>query len=125
MFTLTAKPLRKGRGLLRSGFIEDMQDKFTEESNDYAIRAHVQHSMKNLLPLNVHIVLSNASGYVKHASCDCKASLTGRCAHVAAVLLKLSDISSAKEKIVIPPASKLCTWNKGKNANRNHRNSSC
>ena len=112
--TLTAKPLRKGRELLKSGFVEDVQDKLVEDSGDYAVGAHVQHSMKKLLPLNVNVVLSNVSGYVRHASCDCKASSRGRCAHIAAVLLKLSDTSTAEENIVTPSTSKPCTWNKGK-----------
>ena len=51
--TVTAKPLRKGRSLLDSGFIENIQDNFVEGKNDFAVRAHVQHSMKSLLPLNV------------------------------------------------------------------------
>ncbi|MEO0685993.1 MAG: hypothetical protein AAFY76_13370 [Cyanobacteria bacterium J06649_11] len=83
--TVTAKPLRKGRNLLDSGFIENIQDNFVEGKNDFAVRAHVQHSMKSLLPLNVIVILSSASGYVKLATCDCKASSLGRCAHVAAL----------------------------------------
>ena len=62
----------------------------------------------------MNVVLSNVSGYVKYASCDCKASSLGRCAHIAAVLLKLSDTSTAEENIVTPSTSKPCIWNKGK-----------
>ena len=35
--TLTAKPLHKGRELLNSGFVEDVQDKLVEDSGDYAV----------------------------------------------------------------------------------------
>ena len=121
--TITARPLRKGRSLLQSGFIEDIQDNFIDNLNEYIVRAHVQHSMKSFLPLNVTVTVSNISGYVKTASCDCIASSLGRCAHIAAVLLKLSDT----ENIIEPSTSKPCTWNKGKKrvknptqANENH-----
>ena len=62
--TVTAKPLKKGRNLLDSGFVESIQDN-SLPNGDYALRAHVHHSMKKLLPLNVTIVLSGASGMHK------------------------------------------------------------
>ena len=71
--TVTAKPL-KGRNLLNSAFVENVQDNFNEIKHEFYVRAHVQHSMKNMLPLNVNIVVSDISGYVKVAMCDCKAS---------------------------------------------------
>ena len=57
--------------------------------------------MKSELPLNVFIAISNVSGYVKNAKCDCRASDIGRCCHVAALLLKLSDFSTKNSNIVI------------------------
>ena len=72
--TVTAKPLKKGRNLLNSAFVENVQDNFDEIKHEFYVRAHVQHSMKNMLPLNVNIVVSDISGYVKVAMCDCKAS---------------------------------------------------
>ena len=113
--TVTAKPLKKGRNLLKSGFIENLQDNFDEVKQEFYVRAHVQHSMKNMLPLNVFVVISNVSGYVKTAKCDCKASALGRCAHVAAILLNLSNLVSASDTITIQPStSQPCSWNKGK-----------
>ena len=112
--TVTAKPLKKGRNLLKSGFIENIHDNFNEPKQEYLLRAHVQHSMKNMLPLNVCIVVSAASGNVKIGLCDCKASALGRCAHIAALLLKLSDVASDTYMIVEPSTSQPCTWNKGK-----------
>ena len=71
--------------------------------------------MKSELPLNVFIAISNVSGYVKNAKCDCRASAIGRCCHVAPLLLKLSDFSTENSNIVIKPStSEPCTWNKGK-----------
>ena len=117
--TVTAKPLRKGRNLLDSGFIENIQDNFVEGKNDFLVRAHVQHSMKSLLPLNVNVILSNVSGYIKLATCDCKASALGRCAHVATLLLKLSDDVLQGDAVVKPSTSQPCTWNKGKKRKKN------
>ena len=90
-----------------------------EDGVEYAVRAHIHQSMKNLLPINVNLALSNASGYVNHASRDCKASLLERCAKVAAVVLKLSSISTAEENTIVPSTSKPCTWNKGENVQKN------
>ena len=70
--------------------------------------------MKNKDPLNVFIIISKVSGYVKSASYDCKASALARCAHVSALLLLLSDTASKNEMIVLPSTSKECPWNKGK-----------
>ena len=82
----------------------------------------VQWFNEKLFPLNVSMMLSNVSGYVKHASCDCKASLLRRCAHIAAVLLKLSGTSTAEKNIITPSASKPCIWIRGKNVKRSHKN---
>ena len=53
---VTAKPLKKGRNLLKSGFIENLQDNF-ELKQQFYVLAHVQQrttffSMKNMYPLN-------------------------------------------------------------------------
>ena len=112
--TVTAKPLKKGRNLLSSGFVENKQDNFDEIKHEFYVRAHVQHSMKNMLPLNVNVVISDISGYVKVAMCDCKASALGRCAHVAALLLKLSDAAYDKGSTIKPSTPQPCTWNRGK-----------
>ena len=88
--TVTAKPLKKGRNLLESNFVENVQDN-SLPNGDYVFRAHVHHSMKKLLPLNVSVVLSGASGNIKNYSCSCKASEYNRCAHVTALLLYLDD----------------------------------
>lgn len=59
--TVTAKPLRKGRNLLESNFIENLQN--VDDDSHYFVRAHVHHSMKSDLPLQVFVSLSKASGY--------------------------------------------------------------
>ena len=112
--TVTAKPLKKGRNLLSSGFVENVQDNFDEIKHEFYVRGYVQHSMKNMLPLNVNVVMSDISGYVKVAMCDCKASALGSCAHVAALLLKLSDAAYDKGSTTKPSTSQPCTWNRGK-----------
>ena len=117
-YTATAKPLKKGRSLVNSGFVRDMQDYKNEEC--YFLRAHVHHSMKNELALNVNVVLSNPTGFVKSADCDCKASSLGRCAHVSSVLLTLVDyIGKNSHTIATPSTSKPCTWNHGKKREKN------
>ena len=49
--TATAKPLRKGRMLKDSGFIESVQDGVTETGDYLLLQGHVHNSMKRLQPL--------------------------------------------------------------------------
>ena len=112
--TVTAKPLKKGRNFQSRGFVENVQDNFDEIKHKFYVCAHVQHSMKIMLPLNVNVVISDISGYVKVAMCDCKVSALGRCAHVTALLLKSSDVAHDKGSTIKPSTSQLCTWNRGK-----------
>ena len=105
----TRKPLKKGRNLLSSGFVENVQDNFDEIKHEFYVRAHVKHSMKNMLPLNVNAVISEISGYVKVAMCDCQASAIGRRAHVAALLLKLKDAAHDKGSTIKRSTSIPCT----------------
>ena len=100
--TVTAKSLKKGRNLLSSGFAENVQGNFDEIKHEFYVRAHVQHSMKNMLLLNVNVVISDIRGYVKVAMCDWKASALERCAHVAALLLKLRDAAHDKASTIKP-----------------------
>ena len=52
--------------------------KWFYRKGDYVLRAHVHHSMKNLLPLNVTVIISSTSGNLKNCTCSCKASASGR-----------------------------------------------
>ena len=100
----TAKPLKKGRTLLNNGFVENVQDN-TTNSGDYVLRGHVHHSMKNLLPLSVTMVISGCSGNIKKALCTCKASSFDRCAHLSALLVYLSDYVSTHSNTVQCPST--------------------
>ena len=55
--TVTAKPMKKGRNLLSSRFVENVQDNFDEIKHKFNVRAHLQHSMKSMLPLNINVLL--------------------------------------------------------------------
>ena len=116
--TVTAKPLRKGYWLVRSGFLENIEDCLTNEN--YFLRGHVHHSMKAEKPLKVILVLSSIPGFVKFTQCDCRAAALGRCAHVTAVLLMLSDYVAENGYIVQDACtSNPCQWNKGKKRTKN------
>ena len=101
------KPLRKGRKLIKSEFVVDLQD----NSNDiyYFLRAHVHHSMKNEYPLNASVALSKASGFVVKASCDCRSRALNRCTHIAAVLLTLINYTKANgHRVTMSSTSQPC-----------------
>ena len=71
--------------------------------------------MKSDLPLNVQVSISSISGYVKDCTCSCKAHTLGRCAHITALLLMLSDHVLSEGYFAKPPSTSLpCQWNKGK-----------
>ena len=53
--TVTERPLKKGRMLLKSNFVENVDD--NNDNQQYFIRAHVHHSMKNEKPLLVTVVI--------------------------------------------------------------------
>eukprot|EP00795_Rhopilema_esculentum_P012141 gene12141-2746_t len=73
--------------------------------------------MKNVA---VVIVLSHNSGSVQQASCTCKASAFGRCAHFFAVLLKIVQFIEVNgTKVKAPSTSKPCQWNRGKKRAKN------
>ncbi|XP_032234254.2 uncharacterized protein LOC5509403 [Nematostella vectensis] len=116
--SVTEKPLRKGRSLVTSGFVENIQD--TTNESTYFVRAHVHHSMKADLPLKTSVSVSKLSGFVKYCSCSCKANELGRCCHVSALLLFISDyLGKHGYDAVAPSTSKDCQWNKGKKRARN------
>ena len=73
---LLQKPLRKGHWLVRSGFLENVEDCRTNEI--YFLRGNVHHSMKAEKPLKVLVVLSSITGFVKFAQCDCRAAALSR-----------------------------------------------
>ena len=113
--TVTTKPLKKGCNLLDSGFVENIQDNSLPNGN-YAPRAHVHHSMKKLLPLNLAMVISGArSGSIKRCCCSCEASACNLCAHITAVLLHLDDYIKANGYVATVPSTSISfVWNKGK-----------
>ena len=63
--------------------------------------------MKAEKPLKVIAVLGSITGFVKFTECDCRAAALGRCAHMTAILLMLSDYVAEKGYIVI---YKYITW---------------
>ena len=68
------------------------------------------------------MAISQQSGFVDSASCDCIASADGRCAHVAAVLLLILDEKeqeTTKRPDELPCTSKPCSWNAGKKRDNN------
>ena len=69
--------------------------------------------MKTDLPLHTFVSISKLSGFVKYCTCSCKANELGRCSHVSALLLFLSDfVEKHGNTSVMSSTSKECQWNK-------------
>ena len=114
----TAKPLTKGRRLLSSEFIHNTQNH--QDESCYHLSGMVHHSMKSDKPLHAIVSISKMSGFVKRGTCTCKAQATGRCCHVTALLLFLSD--HVREKgydVDLACTSKPCVWNVGQKKEKN------
>ena len=59
----------------------------------------------------------DVSGFVRDASCTCKASSMGRCNHVCGLLFALLDYT---QKYGYTPSTSLpCEWNKGRASKKN------
>ena len=102
---VAAKPLKKGRSLLNSGFIENIKTIIHFVLLFfYYLRVHVHHSMKSDIPLKVTVTIS---GHVKRCTCNCKANALGRCAHISCVLLMISDYVSLNGYIINVPSTSL------------------
>ncbi len=118
--TTTEKPLRKGKSLVDSKFIENIQDNVLITNGAYYVRAEVHHSMKKQEPLKVFISLSGKTGFILKAQCNCKSSALSRCCHIAALLLYLFNyVEEHGHTVSMPSTSLPCTWNKGKKRKNN------
>ena len=97
----------------KSGHVQSLMD--CESKNHlYFCRCKCLSSFAPKKTYNVCVSLSKDSGFVKGASCNCKASALGRCNHVAALLFAILDYT--KKNMTDQPActSLLCEWNKGR-----------
>lgn len=70
----TAKPLKRGKQYYQSGNVSSMQ--YSIQQSNYCVKAQVAHSM-TAGQYNVRVVLSLQSGFVKNATCECRASAMG------------------------------------------------
>ena len=87
-----------------------------DDSNQYYLLiVYVHHSMKNALLLNAEVCIKNITSYIKSDKCDCKGGVLGRCAHIAAILLMLSNHITENVCTTEKLSSSLpCSKNKGK-----------
>lgn len=62
----------------------------------------------------VCVMLHKKSGKVLDATCECRASIMGRCSHVAGVLYALENYIELFGHTPVSCTSKLCNWNQGR-----------
>ena len=92
-----------GRVYIKSGHVQKMFD--CETSSFYIIKCRCMASYDVNKMYHVTVTLPKDNGYVKDASCDCKASALGRCNHVAGLLALLEKGQKS--------CTKVCKWNVG------------
>ena len=113
----TAKPLRKGLKYFTSGHVQKMQD--SSKSGHYFLKSKVQASYTSEV-YDVTATLPQHSGFVRDASCTCRASAMGRCSHATGLLYALVDYIDTCDTLKVDPQS--CTslpyaWNQGRKSN--------
>jgi hypothetical protein len=84
----SVEAFRRGKRFLKSKFVLNVKDR--ADDRYFYVKGEVRASMK-LEIRNVTATISIESGAVLDASCTCKARVLGRCAHVSAVLLFVSQ----------------------------------
>ena len=108
----TAKPLTRGELLLKSKNILKVQD--CAKYGHYFLKAKIMASYSST-DYDVTVTLSQTSGFVRDASCTCKASAMARCSHVTALLLGLEDyLLNLSANPDLSCTSVPCTWNRGR-----------
>ena len=95
-----------------------MQD--SSKSGHYFLKSKVRASYTSEV-YDVTATLSPHSGFVRDASCTCRASAMGRCSHVTGLLYALVDYIDTCDTLKVDPQS--CTslpsaWNQGRKSNK-------
>ncbi|KAK6169926.1 hypothetical protein SNE40_018445 [Patella caerulea] len=108
----TAKPMRKGKEFFRSGHVQSMKDCL--KGGVYNLKAKIMASYSVDTMYDTTLQISPESGFVRDASCTCKASAMGRCNHVCALLFALEDFIEKQGEDPNTCTSVLCEWNKGR-----------
>ena len=114
----TAKPMKKGLKYFTSGHVQKLQD--SVKSGHYFLKSKVRASYTTEV-YDVTVTLSQQSGFVRDASCSCRASAMGRCSHVTGLLFALVDYIETCDSMKIDPQSCTslpCVWNQGRKSNK-------
>ena len=95
-----------------------MQD--SSKSGHYFLKSKVRASYTSEV-YDVTATLSQHSGFVRDASCTCRASAMGRCRHVTGLLYALLDYIDTCDTLKVDPQSCTslpCAWNQGRKSNK-------
>lgn len=114
----TAKPLKRGKLYVDSGFVVEVEDSLNEKFF-YCLQCRVRASYKDGKYYRVRIMINPQNGEILLGTCECKASAMGRCGHVAALLLLLNDY--IVQETDVSCTSKPCSWNQGKKRTKTHK----
>ena len=114
----TAKPMKKGLKNFTSGHVQKMQD--SAKCGHYFLKSKVRASYTTEI-YDVTVTLSQQSGFVRDASCTCRASAMGRCSHITGLLFALVDYIDTCDSLKVDPQSCTslpCAWNQGRKSNK-------
>ena len=92
----TEKMMRKEWVYFKMGHVQKMFD--CETAKFYSVKCRCMTSYYVNKMYHVTVTPSKDSGYVKDASCDCKASELGRCNHAAGLPFALLDWTAQEQQ---------------------------
>ena len=114
----TAKPLRKGLKYFTSGHVQKCKTVLRVDIIFFKSKVRASYTSE---VYDVTATLSQHSGFVRDASCTCRASAMGRCSHVTGLLYALVDYIDTCDTLKVDPQSCTslpCAWNQGRKSNK-------
>lgn len=113
----TSKPLKKGKIYYTSGHVNNIVDQ--KNDDHYFVKCTVMSSYKPEISYNVTCTMSCTTGFIKDATCTCKASALGRCNHVTGLLYAIPDYIDKFGAEPTASTSQPQTWNVGRKKKKN------
>ncbi|XP_044746326.1 uncharacterized protein LOC123307908 [Coccinella septempunctata] len=107
----TVKPFRRGHQYVSSDHISDVED--GEVNNMYLCKCKCLSSFQKTLQYSVRLILNKTSGAVMKGICECKQSALGKCSHVSAFLLFISEYVEKHGHTKLSATSQPRRWGLG------------
>ncbi|KAG5886265.1 hypothetical protein JTB14_020828 [Gonioctena quinquepunctata] len=107
---ITVEPIKRGHQYVDSDHITEVQD--AQEDNYYICQCKYLASFQIFIKYTITVILNRTPGAIIKGMCECKQSAIGKCSHVTALLIFISEYSE-KYKNIVPSPSLPREWGCG------------